>query len=262
MQEDAHRSEGMIPCPNRNCRGGYVDVLVDDGDRVPRAAIIPPRRQPAVVASWLFSLPLQQQSVVLLGSRGPDFAEKDHPCKKVVRAYRGTVFMAAKFGRFLTVDDEGDTFMTLRAMRGDDAWEAAVTELVESNIAMLGPHYLSHLMHGAQIMGYHHPDRDMGRRWGWLHHRIVHDCFGHSTPETREQMDERLSDWDRQFWEPDPTPPTQPARPAAPAGAASDGSHEWGLDRLRARFHSGRYSSDVHIPADVAHAILYGERSE
>ena len=43
----------------------------------------PPR---CVFPEWIFRLPMQQQSVLLLGSRGPDGVEKFHPCKDVTRA--------------------------------------------------------------------------------------------------------------------------------------------------------------------------------
>jgi hypothetical protein len=37
---------------------------------------------------WMDDLPMQQQSVVVLATRGPDGVAKHHPCKDVVRAYR------------------------------------------------------------------------------------------------------------------------------------------------------------------------------
>ena len=46
----------------------------------------------SVQPTWCTMLPLQQQSVLFLASRGPDGVAKVHPCKPVIIAYRATVF--------------------------------------------------------------------------------------------------------------------------------------------------------------------------
>lgn len=154
----------------------------------------PPR---CVFPEWMFNLPMQQQSVLLLASRGPDGIEKHHPCKIVHRAYRGTVFKAAKMGRILRWGESADTFMSLDVLADAPAWADAVNEYFDT-IDSLPHHYHMHLMHGAQILGYKHPD--MGRRLRWQYFYQVAVADAHLMVESEEQMDLRLNDWNQKGW--------------------------------------------------------------
>jgi hypothetical protein len=145
----------------------------------------------------MVTLTMQQQSVLFLAARGPDTAAKYHPCKPVVRAYRATVLMAAKYGRQLNWGERADTFMSLDVFADDAAWEVAVDEFF--NVwSELPQHYLSHLMHGTQILGYHHPDRRFRERWHSFYLRCVDEY--HLRPESKSDMDQRLGDWERKHW--------------------------------------------------------------
>lgn len=165
----------------------------------------------SVVPDWISTLNLQQQSVLLLAARGPDGAGKNHPCKLLVRVYRGTVFRAARYGRLL--DDgpwcrEGDTFMDRRPLRvideseppppGVTNWSTVVRSFV-SVMEELPHHYCTHLMHGVEILGYKHPDLRERMLWHSLYLRMV-DAM-HLQPESEKQMDARLSDWGREEWD-------------------------------------------------------------
>jgi hypothetical protein len=146
---------------------------------------------------WCRRLPVQQQSVMLLASRGPDGVGKYHPCKAVVRAYRGTVLVAAKYGRPLDWGEKADTFMSLERFANDAVWRQDVDAFLDAHDE-LPKHYLAHLMHGAQIVGFKHPDDRFRSRWSGFYHQLV-DVF-HLNPETEEEMDERLGDWNRDHW--------------------------------------------------------------
>jgi hypothetical protein len=59
-------------------------------------------------------------------------------------------------------------------------------------------HYLMHLMHGAQILGYKHPEPEFRERWLEFYVEMVEDA--HLKTESEEEMDVRLGDWGREFW--------------------------------------------------------------
>lgn len=143
---------------------------------------------------WMFRLTVQQQSVLLLASRGPDGVAKSHPCKEITRVYRAVVFNAAKFGRPLRHLDEGDTFMSLRPLQ---RWSEVCRSYFD-HVDSLPHHYHLHLMHGCQIIGYKHPDLSIAGPLQLFFYRACDDM--HLTPESEEDMDKRLSDWNQEFW--------------------------------------------------------------
>ncbi len=180
------------------------------------------REIPSVQPEWCRELPLQQQSVLLLAARGPDGIAKYHPCKDVQRAYRGTVLMAAKFGRCLKWGEKADSFMSLDMIADDDTWSAVVGQFF-AHADGLPHHFLMHLTHGAEIIGYKHPDPLFRKKWLAFYMRMVEDK--HLLPETEAQMDRRLSDWDQAHWEHIAIPPPQPrqrSQPVEPAPIATD----------------------------------------
>lgn len=145
-----------------------------------------------IVAPWMARLSFQQQTVVMLATRGPDGIRKRHPAKQVHIAYRGTVFRAAERGRFLNWGEEADSFMSMEIIASVDAWNRAVKEFF-AHVDELPHHYTNHLAHAAQIIGYRHPDKDYRRAWSWFYLQWCDDC--HVTPETHEEMNARLGDW-------------------------------------------------------------------
>ena len=152
----------------------------------------------SVQPEWCRKLPLQQQSVLFLGARGPDGVAKKHACKPICIAYRGCVFLAGKYGRLLKWGERADTFMSLDVFADEEKWAEAVKQFMD-NRDELASHYLNHLMHGAQILGFKHPDARFRKRWHEFYLTMV--AGHHLNPETEEEMDKRLGDWDRQHWE-------------------------------------------------------------
>lgn len=151
----------------------------------------------SVQPEWCHGLPLQQQSVLLLASRGPDGFGKYHPCKRVHVAYRGTVLLAGRFGRPLKWGEHSDGFMSLQEFADDFLWPAAIDGFFRT-WDELPQHYLSHLAHGAEIIGYKHPDERFRDRWRAFYARFVTEM--HLAPESEAEMDVRLGDWDREGW--------------------------------------------------------------
>lgn len=151
----------------------------------------------SVQPEWCRKLPYQQQSVLFLAGRGPDGVGKFHPCKPVQIAYRACVFVAAKYGRTLHWGEKADTFMSLDIFADEARWAEAVKQFFD-NHDELPKHYLAHLMHGAQILGYKHPDERFRSRWMKFYREMV--SMFHLNPETEAEMDKRLSDWERKYW--------------------------------------------------------------
>lgn len=152
----------------------------------------------SVQPDWCLALPIQQQSVLLLATRGPDGIPKRHPCKRIQAAYRGTVLVAAKYGRLLRWGEQADTFMSLHDMANGQLWDAAVNAFFWS-IDELPHHFVLHLLHGTEIIGYNHPDPAFATAWKEFYLRGCEDM--HLNPETEREMDNRLSDWNRDYWE-------------------------------------------------------------
>lgn len=145
----------------------------------------------SVQPDWCRALPLQQQSVLLLAARGPDGISKVHPCKAVVRAYRGTVLVAAARRRTLHWAEKADSFMSLDRFADQNRWRIDVDAFFDS-VDELPHHYLMHLAHGAEIAGYKHPDERFRGRWLEFYFEVCHDA--HMTGETEVEMDARLND--------------------------------------------------------------------
>jgi hypothetical protein len=157
------------------------------------------QRRISVQPEWCLSLPLQQQSVLLLASRGPDGIAKTHPCKRVQRAYRACVLIAAYEGHLLEWGEGNgcNTFMGLDEFANDVAWPAIVDSFFQTHDD-LPYHFLMHLLHGAEILGYKHPDTNFRNRWRNFYLRGVHEF--HLNFETETQMDARLCDWNQEHW--------------------------------------------------------------
>jgi len=158
---------------------------------------------PSVQPTWCLDLSLQQQSVLLLAARGPDGIAKSHPCKAIQRAYRGTVLVAAKFGRPLYWGEKADSFMSLDEIASWERWQYLVEDYLRF-VDSLPHHFIMHLLHGAEILGYKHvaepgqPEGVMRQRWLYFYHQGCRDL--HLAFETEAQMDDRLNDWGQKDW--------------------------------------------------------------
>jgi hypothetical protein len=150
-----------------------------------------------LLPGWVSYLSLPQQSVLILALRGPDGAAKNHPCKDVQRAYRGSVVVAGRFGRMLEWGEHADSFMSMALIADSQRWSEAVGRFF-NEVDSLPHHFYAHLMHGAQILGYKCPHPDLRGRWSQFYRLCVVDL--HLRAESEAEMDERLGDWGRKDW--------------------------------------------------------------
>lgn len=159
-----------------------------------------------VFQEWMFNLSMQQQSVLILACRGPDGIPKFHHTKGIVRYYRATVLKSAVKGRAMKPgEDEGGWFATLDLFQYDEGWYRQTSRFFD-HVDELPHHYYMHLMHGAEIIAYHHPDDLFRRRWGEFYADCCKDL--HLTPESKEEMDHRLCDFNRKGWNNEEDPNT------------------------------------------------------
>lgn len=150
----------------------------------------------SVLQDYVMRLPLMQQSVLLSSIRGPDGMRKHHPAKHLARYMRRCILISA-FDKVALLDPHapgGGSFtgplkknMSLEDAKGQ--YFSAADELPM--------HYHTHFFHAAEIIGYHHPDDDVRTFWQGFYMDCVKHL--HLAPETKEQMDRRLSD-DPDFW--------------------------------------------------------------
>lgn len=141
-----------------------------------------------ITQPWTHQLPLPMQSVLILALRFADGAPKNHPIKPVQRGYRGHVIMAGKYGRALGEYDKGDSFMEWPDWHWIN-YNLDVAQVVDD----LPHHFLQHLIHGIEILGYKYPDSYQRSMWRMLHERFV--ASYHMHPETEDELDKRLGDW-------------------------------------------------------------------
>jgi hypothetical protein len=160
----------------------------------------------AVLQDWVMQLPLMQQTVLLTAIRGPDGIEKYGPVKNVLRWYRRCVLLSAMDGAVLSnpYDTNGGSF-TGPSIHADATfdwqWTHAMDRVVDQymqKIDTLPMHFHLHLMHGAEIIGYKHPDLVISHWWlNSVYLRFV--LHMHLEPEGGQEMNKRLSD-NREEW--------------------------------------------------------------
>jgi len=148
----------------------------------------------SVQQEWMLDLSLQQQSVLLMACRGPDGMRKSHPAKDLIRAYRACVLNAASTAEPLNVGNMGDSFMSIERIISPPAWFNTVKDYLY-DVDEIPHHYHLHLMHGAQVLGYKHPDDHTRAIWLGFYLQAVEDM--HLYPESEKQMDARLNDFGR-----------------------------------------------------------------
>ncbi len=145
----------------------------------------------SVLQPWVMELPHMQQGVLLGSVRGPDGLPKEHPAKLVLRWYRRCILFSAYMnGRALTdpwTPDRGGSFTGPwpEDLNFDKMLKLFLRTLDEQNT-----HFLMHLLHGSEILGYKHPNPQIRGEWHGFYLQVV-DAL-HLLPESEEVLDKRL----------------------------------------------------------------------
>lgn len=108
---------------------------------------------PSVLQSWVEKLPIRMQSTLVLGLRGPDTAICPN-VKIYTRWLRGLTFRP------------GNPDNVLQFMYAELPPRIVEKNPTARELEFCTQHFLSHLMHSLQIVGYGHPHIAMsGRAW-------------------------------------------------------------------------------------------------
>ncbi len=140
---------------------------------------------PSVLQRWVERLGLRHQGVLMSCVRGCDGVPKDDPSKLLARCLRAVLLVS--------LDEKPTSFIE----KVDDK------ELERRMIAVLKNHdhypvhYIMHLAHGTEIIGYKHPTVSIRLRWHWFYKQLC-KCF-HLNPETEAALDERLGAEENKF---------------------------------------------------------------
>ena len=149
---------------------------------------------PAVMQSWTFSLPMQQQTCLISAVRAPDALAKSDPHKRVWRMLRRCILKSALAkGDVLCgggvpacfQQDGGGSFM--------GPVEQPYASLAEylRDVDRVPHHAHLHLVHAAEIVGYKHPDPAIREFWIDFYRHAVEDM--HLAIELEVEMDKRLA---------------------------------------------------------------------
>lgn len=148
------------------------DVSPDELVRVLEA------RQTSILQPWVMNLGLRHQGVLMACVRGCDSVPKDDATKHLTRCMRATMLVSfdKKPSSFIEHVDSGELGRRMTA--------------VLKNLDHYPIHYMMHIMHGSEIIGYKHPDCYVREQWYWFYIKL---CKGfHVNPETEKQLDQRL----------------------------------------------------------------------
>lgn len=171
-----------------------------------------------VLREWVFELPFRMQSVLMSAMRGCDTARKDDNSKSITRALRPILCNNA---------DPSNTFM------GKPKPPADETRQFLWDMDSYPTHFIAHLMHAAEIVGYKHPDAELRGWWLGFYHDVVKGL--HLNPETEDQLDVRLGFTPEEL-KFEPTKPKEDLTPAVRRSLKK--KHDW--DAGTGTSHGGR----------------------
>lgn len=122
-----------------------------------------------------------KQCVLISCIRNCDGVISEGPYKILARGIRGTCIKSAQTkGSF-----------NARRPNPEKLFKAAA-DLVDDYLDHLPIHFIAHLMHASEVIGYCHPDNKIAVLWEMIYKMIVHEL--HLNVETREHFHNRLID--------------------------------------------------------------------
>lgn len=136
---------------------------------------------PSLLRDWVCELPLMMQGVLVAAVRGCDGIDKEDVTKPLVREYRLCIMRNAK--------PMADLLGKGGFMDMAPSFNGRVKQLC-NNLDKYPLHFITHLMHAAEIIMHKHPDAQVRGRWSKLYYGIV-DAL-HLQPESAHEMDKRL----------------------------------------------------------------------
>jgi hypothetical protein len=135
----------------------------------------------SIIQDWAQELGLRYQGVLMAAIRGCDTAPRHDPSKILIRIFRCEV-LNAHCG-----DPANSKSFILKA---DIAYTREVMQKFLDDCDHFPHHYVMHLIHAAEIVGYYHPDREKRDVW---HSFYINACKKlHMREETQTELSMRL----------------------------------------------------------------------
>lgn len=138
----------------------------------------------SVLHTWVHQLTFQMQALLLTSMRGPDENNKYNSAKAITRYMRGTVIKPA--GNWGGKNDND-------FMWGDYDVFNEYAKTFWSDHEEYPHHFIMHLVHCAEVVGYKCPDVWTAHCWKQFYYDSC-KAF-HMNPESEEEMDARLNDF-------------------------------------------------------------------
>ena len=135
-----------------------------------------------IIQSWATDLGLRHQGVLVSAIRGCDSVNREDDSKWLVRCYRGILLNAhckdiKKAASFMVPFDQ-------------EIWDHSCADFLRS-IDHYPNHWLLHFMHACEIVGYKHPDVEVGIAFITLYRKLVKKF--HLSAESESELDLRLN---------------------------------------------------------------------
>jgi hypothetical protein len=112
-------------------------------------SMIEKRPTRSVLQDWVMNLGLRYQGALLTVIRGCDTVPKQHPCKDLARAIRALILET-----HCKDPQQSVSFIEMVApLELDRRYNGVIRDF-----DALPLHYVMHLVHATEILGYHHPD--------------------------------------------------------------------------------------------------------
>jgi hypothetical protein len=140
--------------------------------RIPPSGILQP---------WVAQLELRLQGVLLTVVRGCDTVPKEDPSKDLSRAIRGAMLHTH-------VADATQSRSFIETCEPEEL-SRRIVEVIKSH-DQLPRHFIMHLIHAIEILGYKYPEDSQRKVWHQGYSLFCH--YLHMNPETERQMDQRL----------------------------------------------------------------------
>jgi hypothetical protein len=138
----------------------------------------------SVLYDWVHDLTFQMQALLMTGIRGADGSGKHNSAKCISRYLRGVVLKPA--GNWSGKNDND-------FMWGDYDYFNEYRNQFFNDHDEYPHHFIMHLVHCAEVVGYKHPDDKIREKW-YLFYLKACSSF-HMTHETHYEMNERLNDF-------------------------------------------------------------------
>lgn len=133
------------------------------------------------IHDWVADLPFTQQALLFSIVRGPDGCGKYNTAKPLIYFMRGVLIKPA----YNWDGSNNNTYMW-----GDYGIFSQATYDLMSDVDSFPHHFLMHLFHCAEVIGFKHPDALISQSWLTFYYNACDSL--HMNPETLDQFNKRL----------------------------------------------------------------------